>query len=51
MSLVVILIILALVLGGAGLLVKGLTWLLIIAGVLFVAGLLAGWTKRGSRRA
>lgn len=46
MGLVVILIILALIAGGIGLLVEGLFWLLIIAGILFLAGVVAGFVNR-----
>ena len=46
MALVVILIILALVAGGIGLLVEGLFWLLILAGILFLAGVVAGFVTR-----
>ena len=49
MVLVLALIVLALLLGGAGLLVEGLKWLLIIAVVLLVAGLVLGYTQRRSR--
>lgn len=45
---VVIILLLALLFGGVGLLVEGLKWLLIIALVLFVVGALTGWTGRGS---
>ncbi|HYZ11547.1 MAG TPA: hypothetical protein VE962_06605 [Actinomycetota bacterium] len=46
MALVVILIILALIAGGIGLLVEGLFWLLIIAGILFLAGVISGFVTR-----
>ena len=46
MGLVLLLIILALVAGGAGLLVEGLTWLLIIAGILFLFGVFTGFRGR-----
>ena len=49
MGLVVILLILALLIGGLGLFVAGLKWLLIIALVLFVASLITG--GMGRRRA
>ena len=39
-------IILALVAGGVGLLVEGLLWLLIIAGILFLIGLFFGFRGR-----
>jgi hypothetical protein len=50
MGWVVLLLVLALVLGGVGALVEGLMWLLVIAAVLFVAGTLLGVTGRSSRR-
>ncbi len=46
MSVAIVLIILALLLGGVGLLVEGLKWLLIIALVLFVWGALTGRKSR-----
>jgi hypothetical protein len=46
MALVAILIILALVAGGIGLLVEGLFWLLILGGILFLAGVVAGFVNR-----
>jgi hypothetical protein len=46
MGLVVLLIVLALVAGGVGLLVEGLTWLLIIAAVLFLFGIFTGYRGR-----
>ena len=46
MGLVVVLIILALIAGGIGLLVEGLFWLLIIAGILVLAGVVAGFVTR-----
>jgi hypothetical protein len=46
-ALVIALIVLAVLVGGAGLLVEGLMWLLIIAAVLFVAGAVAGMFGRG----
>jgi hypothetical protein len=47
MALVVLLLLLALLFGGVGLFVEGLKWLLIVAIVLFVVGILTGY--RGSR--
>lgn len=47
MGLVLLLIVLALVAGGVGLLVEGLTWLLIIGGVLLLVGIVTGFTSRG----
>lgn len=46
MSAVVVLLILALLLGGVGLFVEGLKWLLIIALILVVAGALTGSRSR-----
>jgi hypothetical protein len=48
MGLVVLLIVLALLLGGVGLLVEGLLWLAIIAAAVFVASILLGVARRGS---
>lgn len=48
---VIILIVLALVFGGLGLLVEGLMWLLVISLILFVVGGLTGMRGRGSRAA
>lgn len=47
MGIVVALILLALLVGGIGLLVEGLVWLLIIAAVLFVLGGVFGFRGRG----
>lgn len=49
MGLVVVLLILAVLFGGAGLFLSGLKWLLIISLVLFVVGALTG--ARGRSRA
>ena len=46
MSLVVLLLVLALIAGGFGLFVEGLTWLLIIAGILFLVGIFTGYRGR-----
>lgn len=46
MSAVVLLLILALLVGGVGLFVEGLKWLLIVALVLIVAGMLTGSRSR-----
>ncbi|MDP9441176.1 MAG: hypothetical protein M3P34_03120 [Actinomycetota bacterium] len=46
MGIVALLLILALLLGGVGLFIEGLKWLLIIALVLFVASLFTGWRGR-----
>ena len=47
MGIVALLLILALLLGGVGLFIEGLKWLLIIALVLFVVSLFTGWRGRG----
>lgn len=47
MALVVFLLLLALVFGGAGLFIAGLKWLLIIALILLVASALTGYNNRG----
>ncbi|MDQ1396467.1 MAG: hypothetical protein QOG64_1726 [Acidimicrobiaceae bacterium] len=44
----IVLIVLALVIGGVGLLVKGLTWALLIALVLFIAGAITGLGRRAA---
>lgn len=46
MVLAVVLVVLALILGGVGLLVEGLKWALIIALVLLIAGVVAGAVNR-----
>jgi hypothetical protein len=46
MGLVVVLLILALLIGGIGLMVESLKWLLIIALVLFVASFFTGYRGR-----
>ena len=46
MGLVVLLLILALLFGGAGLFIEGLKWLIIIALVLFVASFFTGYRGR-----
>jgi hypothetical protein len=46
MGLVVLLLLLALIFGGLGLFVEGLKWLLIIALVLLVIGLVTGASSR-----
>lgn len=48
MALVIALIILALIVGGVGLFVEGLKWLLILALVLFVASFFTGARGRSS---
>ena len=48
MGLAIALIILALLIGGVGLVVEALWWMLIIAVVLVIAGAVAGWLKRGA---
>lgn len=51
MNLLIILLVLALIFGGVGLAVEGLKWMLIVAAVLFVAGLASGAMNRGRLRA
>ncbi len=46
MWLVVLLLLLALLLGGVGLFIEGLKWVLIIALVLFVVSLFTGFRRR-----
>jgi len=48
MTLVIVLVVLALVLGGLGLLVEGLLWLLAIAALLVIVGAVLGFRGRGS---
>lgn len=48
-GLMVLLLVLALLMGGIGFFAEGLTWLLIIAVVLVVASAFSGWHYRGSR--
>lgn len=47
MAIVVALIVLALILGGVGLLIEGLWWALIIGLVLLAVGAIAGFGRRG----
>jgi hypothetical protein len=47
MTLLIILLILALIFGGIGLLVEAAAWALIIAVVLLIAGVIAGFVGRG----
>lgn len=47
MGIVIVLVLLALLVGGIGLLVEGLIWLLIISAVLFVLGGVFGFRGRG----
>jgi hypothetical protein len=48
---VLLLIVLAIVLGGAGLLIEGLFWLFVIGLVLLVIGAVTGFAGRGRARA
>ena len=48
MGLVVLFLVLALLLGGVGLAVEGLKWLLIIALVMFIASLFTGYRGRST---
>lgn len=50
MGIILLLIILALVFGGVGLLVEGLMWLLIISVVLFIVGGVMGFGRGRSGR-
>jgi hypothetical protein len=50
MTLLIVLLVLALIFGGIGLFVEAAAWALIIAGVLLVAGLIAGFLGRGGSR-
>jgi hypothetical protein len=47
MALVLALILLALIVGGIGLAVEAAKWLLIIAAVLIIAAIVAGFSSRG----
>jgi hypothetical protein len=47
MGILLVLLILALIFGGIGLLVEGLVWMLIIAGALVIAGIVMGMLNRG----
>lgn len=47
MSLVILLLILALILGGVGLFFEALRWVLIIAVVLLIASMASGFLRRG----
>ncbi len=49
MGIALVLIVLALVLGGVGFLVEGLVWLLVIALALALVGALVGGRARGAR--
>ena len=48
MGVALLLIVLALIIGGVGLFVAALKWMLIIAAVLFIAGALTGWARRNA---
>jgi hypothetical protein len=50
MGLVLVILLLALVFGGLGLLVEGLKWALIVGLVLLAVGAVSGYTYRGGRR-
>lgn len=50
MTLIIILLILAIIFGFAGVLVEGLLWLLVIAAILFLVSAFMGWGRRGSNR-
>lgn len=51
MGLLIVLLLLALIFGGVGLFVEGLTWVLIIAGALLLASFFTGYRSYGSRGA
>ena len=46
MGLALLLVLLALIIGGVGLFISAVKWVLIIAAALFVAGVLTGWARR-----
>jgi hypothetical protein len=48
-TLIIVLLVLALLLGGVGLFIEGLFWVLIIALGLFVVSAVLGWGRRGTR--
>lgn len=48
LPILVLLVVLALIVGGVGLAVKGLVWLLIIAGLLLLAAIVWGVVKRAT---
>jgi hypothetical protein len=48
-TLVIVLLVLALIFGGVGFFVEAAVWALIIAGILIVASLVAGFVGGGSR--
>jgi hypothetical protein len=50
MGTTILILLLALVLGGVGLMVKALWWMLIIAGALALYGLMTGYRYRVGRR-
>ena len=45
---ILLLLLLALLLGGVGLFVEALRWVLIIAVVLFIVSAVTGWSRRGT---
>lgn len=49
-TLVLLLLVAALLVGGIGMVVEGLFWLVVIAGALLLAGLVLGITRRGASR-
>jgi hypothetical protein len=48
MGLALLLMVLALIIGGVGLFVSAVKWVLIIAAALFVGGALTGWARRNA---
>lgn len=49
MGIAIVLLLLALLIGGVGLFVEALQWLLVIALVLLIVGAIAGYRGRGTR--
>jgi hypothetical protein len=50
MGIVIVLIVLALIVGALGLVIKGLLWLLAIAAILVIIGAALGFRARGTTR-
>jgi hypothetical protein len=48
MGLVIAIVVIALIIGGVGLVVEALWWLLVIAAIVFVAGLVLGFVRRSA---
>jgi hypothetical protein len=47
-AIVILLIVLALILGGVGLFIEALWWVLVIAVILLIVGAVLGWGRRSS---